>query len=346
MVSSPGNEVADQNLHEEDIHSEVTLDLRVEADGQRIDLFISRLPDISISRTHAQRLISAGAVTLNEAPVKQSRKVHAGEILKIVFPPLETEDVLPEALPISVIYEDNDLIVVNKQKSMVVHPAPHLSSGTLVNALLHHCGDSLSGINGVLRPGIVHRLDKDTSGLIIVAKNDAAHTEIANQIKERTIVKKYTAVLHGRVVKDKGTIKTLIARNPKDRKKMAVTDKYGKEAITEYFVSERFSRFTVIDITLHTGRTHQIRVHAAHIGHPVAGDPVYGGMKMRGDNLPVAVRQHYQTALAGLKGQALHSREITFKHPKSGKVMAFTVPLPPDISEFLDFLRRGINDEI
>jgi 23S rRNA pseudouridine1911/1915/1917 synthase len=331
---------------DEELSEERTLELTASEDGPRLDIFLRDLPEARLSRTHAQRVIRAGAVTINGTPAKQSKHIHAGDRLEIHFPPLEPDDVLPEPIPLDVIYEDSDLLIIVKPKGMTVHPAPHVSSGTLVNALLHHCGASLSGINGVLRPGIVHRLDKDTSGLIAVAKNDVAHVSLAEQIKGRTAEKRYTAIVHGRLKNEKGRIETLIGRSLRDRKKMAVLTRNGKEAITEYKCIERSAHFTVLDVRLHTGRTHQIRVHLSHIGHPVAGDAVYGGAKIKDANIKSPERESLQSALDKLHGQALHARELTIKHPRTGETLRFEAPLPDDIQEFLDYLHRGDTIEI
>ncbi|MGN0479806.1 MAG: RluA family pseudouridine synthase, partial [Hominenteromicrobium sp.] len=243
--------------------------------GMRADKAISAaLPELS--RSAVQNLIAAGHVLCNGVPVAKSAKLPCGSRLEVEIPPARPLDVRPENIPLDVVYEDDDLLVVNKPKGMVVHPAAGNEDGTLVNALLYHCGDSLSGINGVIRPGIVHRIDKDTSGLLIVAKNDTAHRHLAEQIKAHSFTREYRAVVYGRVRED-GTVDAPIARHPQDRKRMAVQHSpSARSAVTHYFVTQNFSGFTQLRLRLETGRTHQIRVHMAYIGHPVAGDPVYG----------------------------------------------------------------------
>lgn len=233
-------------------------------------------------------------------------------------------EVLPEHIPLDVVYEDDDLLVVNKPKGMVVHPAPGNYTGTLVNALLYYCGDSLSGVGGVIRPGIVHRIDKDTSGLLMVAKNDFAHVDLARQIQEHSFHRAYQAVVYGNVTADSGTVCQPIGRSPKDRKKMAVTQQNSKPATTHYRVLERFGDFTHIRCVLETGRTHQIRVHMAYIGHPLAGDPVYGPRRV----------------ITSLGGQCLHAGEIGFIHPRTGAKMRFEAPLPPYFTSFLHTCRE------
>lgn len=311
-----------------------------ESDERRLDVFLrDRLP--TLSRSHLKRLIEEDAVNVNGATAKPSRHIRPGDKIVVELPPLAPADIKPENIPLDVIYEDGDLLIVNKQKGLTVHPTPNQSSGTLVNALMGHCGDSLSGINGVLRPGIVHRIDKETSGLLAVAKNDLAHLALAEQIRLRSMTKLYTAVVHGVVKKSEGTISTMIGRNPRNRKKMAVVRQNGRDSVTVYRVAERFEYFTVLDVDLRTGRTHQIRVHAAHIGHPVAGDAVYGGANLPPGKAKGETRKAIQAALDRLRRQALHARELTLTHPRTGEPMRFTAPLPPDISEFLDFLWKG-----
>ena len=243
----------------------------------------------------------------------------AGERIELLIPPPETMDAKPEDIPLEIVYEDDDLLVVNKPKGMVVHPAPGHSSGTLVNALLYHCGDSLSGINGVIRPGIVHRIDKDTSGLLIVAKNDTAHAHLAQQIKEHSFTRIYEAVVYGNVKEDSGTVDAPIGRHPTDRKRMCVTEKNSRNAVTHYEVLARYPGFTHLRLKLETGRTHQIRVHMAYLGHPVAGDPVYGVKKV----------------ITSLGGQCLHARVIGFVHPTTGEYLEFTSELPAYFTTFL-----------
>ena len=246
--------------------------------------------------------------------------------MEAVEPPPEVLDVTPQNIPLDIVYEDGDLLVVNKPKGMVVHPAPGNPDGTLVNALLYHCGGSLSGINGVIRPGIVHRIDKDTSGLLIVAKNDRAHQSLAEQIAVHSFTRIYNAVVYGNLKTEEGTISAPLGRHPADRKRMAVLSSGGREAVTHYRVLERFSGFTLVECRLETGRTHQIRVHMAHIGHPVAGDPVYGPKK----------------CITELHGQCLHARVIGFVHPATGEYLEFDSGLPPYFQQFLSKLRsRG-----
>ena len=240
-------------------------------------------------------------------------------------PPPEVLDVKPQNIPLDIVYEDQDLLVVNKPKGMVVHPAAGNPDGTLVNALLFHCGDSLSGINGVIRPGIVHRIDKDTSGLLIVAKNDRAHQSLAEQIAVHSFTRIYNAVVYGIVKEEEGTVSAPIGRHPTDRKRMAVLSSGGREAVTHYRVLERFPGFTLVECRMETGRTHQIRVHMAHIGHPVAGDPVYGPKK----------------CITELQGQCLHARVIGFIHPATGEYLEFDSGLPPYFERFLEKLRRS-----
>lgn len=290
--------------------------------GMRADKAISAaLP--ALSRSAVQNLIGDGHVLYNGKPVTKSAKLPLGSKLLVEIPPARPLDVLPENIPLDIVYEDGDLLVVNKPKGMVVHPAAGNYDGTLVNALLHHCGDSLSGINGVIRPGIVHRIDKDTSGLLIVAKNDTAHRHLAEQIKAHSFTREYRAVVYGRIRED-GTVNAPIARHPQDRKRMAVQQSpSAREAVTHYFVTQHFEGFTQLRLRLETGRTHQIRVHMAYIGHPVAGDPVYGPKK----------------AITALHGQCLHAGLIGFIHPRTGEYMEFEAPLPPYFTDFLRTLR-------
>lgn len=288
--------------------------------GERIDALLAAEID-DLTRSQAARLIESGAVTLNGRPVKKNHKTFPGQVFVAELPEPEESELLPENIPLDVVYEDEDIIVVNKPKGMVVHPAPGHSSGTLVNALLWHCGDSLSGVGGEKRPGIVHRIDKDTSGLLIAAKNDQAHRFLSAQLADRSLSRTYEAVVLGRVKEDSGTIDAPIGRHPTDRKRMAVTDKNARSAVTHYEVIARYRGYTHVRCHLETGRTHQIRVHMAYIGHPVAGDEVY--RKGAGGK--------------GLDGQCLHARKLRFIHPRSGELMELETQLP---GYFVDFLSR------
>lgn len=279
--------------------------------GERVDQFLARtVPDLT--RSAVQRLLEEGAVTLGGEPVKKNRKTEAGEVYVVDLPDPEPIEALPQNIPLDVVYEDEDVIVVNKPVGMVVHPAAGHPDGTLVNALLYHCGNSLSGINGKLRPGIVHRIDRDTSGLIIAAKNDAAHLALAAQLEDHSLYREYHAIAVGGFREDAGAVDAPLARHPVDRKKMAVDRVNGKNAVTHWRVLERYSGYTYLQCRLETGRTHQIRVHLASLGHPLLGDTVYGAKK------PVP----------GLAGQCLHARKLTFTHPRSGEEMTVECPLP------------------
>lgn len=290
--------------------------------GKRADLLLAEKS--GISRAGIQKLMLEQRVTLNDKPIKANYKVKTiGEIL-VEIPKPQKAEIEPENIPLSILYEDKDLLVINKDRGMVVHPAVGNYTGTMVNALLFHCHD-LSGINGVIRPGIVHRLDKDTSGVILVAKNDTAHISLAEQIKNKDARRTYLAVVMGNVKQDSGRIETLIGRDNKDRKKMAVVKDNGRIAITDYTVLERFGKFTLVECKLQTGRTHQIRVHMEYIGHPVVGDPKYSPQKN-----PFSI-----------VGQALHSYEIIFKHPISNELLTFQAPLPEDMMKIITRLRNG-----
>ncbi len=295
----------------------VTLSVSEEQGGQRIDKMLSEaLP--GQTRSGVQRLLILGAVTLDGVPAGKNLRVREGDCITVQIPEPVACEALPEDIPLDIVYEDGDLLVVNKPKGMVVHPAAGNSHGTLVNALLCHCGDSLSGIGGVLRPGIVHRIDKDTSGLLIVAKNDAAHTSLAGQIAEHSFTREYEAVVYGRMKEDEGVIDLPIGRHPVDRKKMAVTEK-GRQAVTHYTVLARYTEFTHLRLRLETGRTHQIRVHLAYLNRPVAGDPVYGPKKV----------------ITALQGQCLHAKTIGFMHPSTGEWLSFDSELPDYFKLFL-----------
>lgn len=295
------------------------LELVANENGLRLDKFLSE--NSGLSRSVCAKLIDDEKVTVNGKTVSKSVRLKIGDNITVQVPEPENLDVLPENIPLEIVYEDDDLLVVNKPKGMVVHPAPGNYNGTLVNALMYHCGDSLSGINGVIRPGIVHRIDKDTSGLLIVAKNDTAHTSLASQIQAHSFKREYEAVVVGNFREDKGTIDRPLGRSPQDRKKQAVNGLNPRNAVTHYEVLERFSGFCHCKFTLETGRTHQIRVHAASMGHPVAGDAVYGDAKHT----------------YGLEGQCLHARVIGFIHPRTGEYMEFTSDLP---EYFVSFLKK------
>ena len=290
--------------------------------GKRIDAYLSSSA-ADITRSAVQRLIDGGNVLVNGKIPSKNYKLRIGDRIVLTIPDPILPEAVPENIPLNIVYEDDDLLVVNKPKNMVVHPAAGNFSGTLVNALLYYCGSSLSGINGVLRPGIVHRIDKDTSGLLIVAKNDFSHRLLAEQIKEHSFTRKYQAVVYGNLKNDEGTVDLPIGRHPTDRKKMTVTDKNSRNAITHYKVLGRYSGFTHLELTLETGRTHQIRVHMAHIGHPVAGDPVYGPKKV----------------IASLDGQCLHAYYISFVHPRTGEVLTLSSELPAYFTDFLNSLK-------
>ncbi len=303
--------------------------IRIEAaeSGSRLDaLLAENLPELS--RSFIQRLIDGGAVTINEKTVKKSYKAERGDVFMIDLPEKpEAASVEAEDIPLDVVYEDNDIIVVNKPRGLVVHPAPGHPDGTLVNALIHHCGDSLSGINGVLRPGIVHRIDKDTSGLIIAAKNDAAHKALAAQLKDHSLSRVYEAVVYGRLREDSGTVNAPIGRHPTDRKRQTVTEKNSRDAVTHWEVIARYNGYTHVRCRLETGRTHQIRVHMAHIGHPVLGDMVYGRKKPD----------------KGLEGQCLHARSISFIHPSTHEQMTLETELPEYFANVLKKLGEPVS---
>ena len=288
--------------------------------GRRLDVFLAEKVDIT--RSYAATLIGEGNVLVNGKKAAKNTKLKMGDAVQVTIPNPQEYTAEPENIPIDIVYEDEHLLVVNKPKDMVVHPAAGNYSGTLVNAILYHCGDSLSGINGVMRPGILHRIDKNTSGLLLVAKNDNAHLYLAEQIKEHSLTREYEAVVYGNLKNDNGTVNAPIARHPVKRKQMAIVEG-GKEAITHYTVLERFGDFTHVRLRLETGRTHQIRVHMASLGHPVAGDDVYGPSKV----------------ITKLGGQCLHARKIGFIHPKTHEYMEFSSELPQYFTKFLNECR-------
>lgn len=300
-----------------------------EAGGGRLDVFVSAAE--GITRSYAQKLIESGAVRVNGKTAEKKYKVCEGDTVETEIPPAAPYEVKAEEIPLDVVYEDSDIIVINKPKGMVVHPAAGNYDGTLVNALMAHCGDSLSGIGGTARPGIVHRIDKNTSGLLIVAKNDEAHLALSEQIKEHAVSRIYYAVALGNIP-EPITVDKPIGRHPTDRKKMAVTEKNSKRAVTHIYPLEHFSGATLVRCELETGRTHQIRVHLSSIGHPILGDDVYGRPKD-------AVEQKFGR---GLCGQTLHAGEIRFIHPRTGKSMALTCPLPDYFEDLLRKLRMSV----
>ena len=297
-----------------------------ETAGTRVDKLLAYSMD-GFTRSGIQHLLSEGNVTCGAKPITKNYKCREGDEIKVFVPDAKPLDIETQDIPLDIVYEDEYLLVVDKPKGMVVHPANGNYDGTLVNALMHHCGDSLSGINGVIRPGIVHRIDKDTSGLLIVAKTDAAHIGLAEQIKEHSFTRAYEAVVYGNIKDDEGTICQPIGRNPKDRKKMAVVYTNSKPATTHYKVLQRFGNFTHIRCVLETGRTHQIRVHMAFIGHPIAGDSVYGPKKV----------------ITELNGQCLHAKQIGFVHPITNEYMEFESDLPEYFTKFLTKLKHTTN---
>ncbi|MFD1176079.1 RluA family pseudouridine synthase [Paenibacillus puldeungensis] len=289
---------------------------------ERIDKYVKEQLDEDVSRSQIQLWIESGSVLVNDAQVKANYKTADGDRVTLIVPEPEPVEIIPENIPLDIYYEDGDVIVVNKKRGMVVHPAPGHATGTLVNALMFHCTD-LSGINGELRPGIVHRIDKDTSGLIMAAKNDKAHASLAAQLKAHSVTRKYYALVHGNVSHDQGTVDAPIGRDPHDRKMYTVIDRNSKHAVTHFHVVERFGDYTLLELKLETGRTHQIRVHMKFIGHPLVGDPLYGrskGIKM--------------------EGQALHAAVLGFEHPEDGRYLEFAAPIPADMEDVLQSLRN------
>lgn len=292
--------------------------------GERIDRYLAEeLQDKS--RSYIQKLIKDGYVKVNDKPVKANYRLVFDDRVEVIMPEIKEPDIEAQDLPLDILYEDKDIIIINKPKQMVVHPAPGHYSGTLVNALMYHCGSELSGINGMMRPGIVHRIDMDTTGSLVVCKNDIAHQSLSEQLKEHSINRIYVAVVHGNIKEEDGTVNASIGRHPTDRKKMSVHAKNSREAITHYQVLERFGNYTYIQCKLETGRTHQIRVHMASIGHPLLGDQVYGPKKC---------------PFPKLQGQTLHAKTLGFIHPGTGEYLEVEAPLPQYFEELLDRLRN------
>ena len=301
----------------------------VENTGERLDVFLTgQMPEFS--RSHIQKLIASGQAWVNGVNRKGNFKLKPNDVVELEVPEPEQVAILPEDIPLDILYEDKDIIVINKARGMVVHPAPGVYSGTLVNALMYHCQD-LSGINGEIRPGIVHRLDKDTSGVMVAAKNDAAHVHLASQIQAKTAFRIYQALAWGNIKEESGIIRGDIGRHPVDRKKMAVVQENGKPATTHFRVLERYGEATFVECRLETGRTHQIRVHMAYIGHPLLGDPKYGTDKKG------RVRGSF-----AIQGQALHSMSLELTHPVTGERMKFHAPMPEDMEMLIEKLRRRL----
>lgn len=301
---------------------EFRFEITEELEDERIDKCLAALIN-SLSRSFIQKMIKEGAVRVNGAPVKGSYHVKADDSVAFFLPKAVEPDIEPEDIPLDILYEDRDVIVVNKPKGMVVHPAAGHYSGTLVNALMYHCGEELSGINGVLRPGIVHRIDMDTTGSVIACKNDASHNCIAEQLKNHSLTRRYHAICHGVLKEEEGIIDKPIGRHPAERRKMAVNEKNGKTAVTRYRVLKHFEHYTYIECELETGRTHQIRVHMASIGHPLLGDALYSGQK----------------SPFHLQGQTLHAKTLGFMHPSSGKYVETDAPLPEYFQHLLEILK-------
>ena len=293
-------------------------------EGERIDRYLSEEME-DRSRSYIQKLIKDQYVIVNQKPVKANYRLSLGDMVEITLPEAKEPDIIPENIPLDILYEDQDIIIVNKPKQMVVHPAPGHYSGTLVNALMYHCGQELSGINGTMRPGIVHRIDMDTTGSLIVCKNDMAHQSLSEQLKVHSIKRVYVAIVHGNIKEDNGTVNAPIGRHPTERKKMSIHTKNGRNAITHYKVLERFGEYTYIQCELETGRTHQIRVHMSSIGHPLVGDQVYGPRKC---------------PFPKLQGQTLHAKTLGIIHPRTGEYLEINAPLPDYFIELLDRLRN------
>ena len=297
--------------------------VKVDNGGKRLDAYLAEALE-NLTRSRIQKLIAEGCITVNGGNVRSNYKLRCGDEIDIQIPEARETQIVAEEIPLDIVYEDDSMLVVNKPQGMVVHPAAGNYQGTLVNALMAHCGDKLSGINGEIRPGILHRIDKDTSGLLMVAKNDRAHLGLSQQIKEHSLTREYLALVHGRIKENSGTIDAPIGRDEKDRKKMTITEKNSKNAVTHFFVLERFDKYTYVRCRLETGRTHQIRVHMSKNGHSIVGDPVYGVKK-----------EEFK-----LQGQLLHAHMIGFIHPVSGEYMEFSRELPEYFEDVLEKLRR------
>jgi 23S rRNA pseudouridine1911/1915/1917 synthase len=310
-----------------------------EEEGVRLDLFLTGKA-VGLSRAQIQRAVAEGQVTVNDRPARAGRRVKAGEVVSIAIQEVKPSEVLPEEIPLTIVYEDPFLLVIDKPAGMVVHPAAGHSRGTLVNALLHYCRD-LSGIGGILRPGIVHRLDKGTSGLLVVAKSDEIHRGLADQFKRRDVGKTYQALVYGNPKTDGGRIEAAVGRHPTDRKRMSTRSRRGKRAVTVWRVLERFGAASLLEVDIETGRTHQIRVHLAELGHPVVGDRVYGG----GGRFRTAGDAAARIRLKAFDRQALHAWRLSFTHPVTGEALQFTAPLPEEMAALCAFLREEISGE-
>lgn len=291
--------------------------------NKRVDVFLNEEME-DVSRSALQKNIEKGNITVNREKISKNYKLRLGDIVEAELPPPENIDIVPEDIPLDIMYEDDDLIVINKPQNMVVHPAPGHYTGTLVNALMFHCGDNLSGINGVLRPGIVHRIDKDTSGVLVIAKSDLAHKGLSEQLAEHSMKRVYNAIVYNSFSEESGTVDRNIDRSKNDRKKMAVVMQGGRNAVTHYKVIEKLGKYTWVELQLETGRTHQIRVHMSYIGHPLLGDPVYGPKKCP----------------FNLNGQVLHAKVLGFIHPRTGEYMEFNSELPDYFSSLIERLKK------
>lgn len=305
--------------------STAAFEVTCEYEDERLDKFLAAV-FCDRSRTYFSKLIKDGNVTMDGRALKANYRLHAGDLIAVTLPPAQSAAIEPEDIPLDILYEDDDLLVVNKPKGMVVHPSAGHCSGTLVNAVMYHCGEALSGIGGVVRPGIVHRIDRDTTGSLIVCKTDKAHAHIAGQLKNHSCNRRYRGIVIGNLKEDEGTIDAPVGRDPSNRKKMAVNEKNGKPAVTHYRVLERFGAYTYAEFTLETGRTHQIRVHMAGIGHPLLGDEVYGGRRAGGR--------------WKLEGQTLHAMNLGFIHPSTGEFLEISAKLPEYFEKLLADLRK------